>query len=185
MSLKITHKEFTKTDFEELFKAYFEALCRYALNFVYDNDTSKEIVQDVFINLWNKRETLDSSKPVKSYLYTSVRNRCLNHIRDNKKFRSNILDVEIADIDLAFEHDDFEENDLQNKIDSTLDLLPTKCRQIFELSRFEELKYKEISEKLDISIKTVEAQMSKALKIFRENLKDYINILIIISVINL
>ncbi len=184
MSLEVTYKKFNKIDFENLFKEYFEPLCRYALNFVSDNDTSKEIVQDVFINLWNKRETLDTTKPIKSYLYTSIRNRCLNYIRDNKKFRSNVLDVEIADYDLAFEYDDFEETDLQKKIDNTLDLLPTKCRQIFKLSRFEELKYKEISQKLDISVKTVEAQMSKALRIFRENLKDYINI-IIITVINL
>ena len=144
-----------------------------------DLDDAKEIVQDVFINLWNKRETISSEKSVKSYLFTSVKNRCFNFIRDNKKFRSNVLDIDIADYEVTFENDSFSEPELQTKINNAINKLPEKCRQVFKLSRIEELKYKEIADKLSISVKTVEAQMSKALKVLRKELKEYITVILL------
>jgi len=164
--------------FENLFKTHFQHLCNFAQNYVSDFETSKEIVQDVFIKLWENKTQIDLKKSIKSYLFTSVKNRCLNYIRDNKKFRSNVLDVDIADYDISFEETE-ENTEIEKKVKETLEKLPEKCRQIFELSRFENLKYKEIAAKLNLSQKTVEAQMSKALKIFRENFKDYIKLLII------
>jgi RNA polymerase sigma-70 factor (ECF subfamily) len=137
-------------------------------------DDAKEIVQDVFINLWNKRETISSDKSVKSYLFTSVKNRCFNFIRDNKKFRSSVLDIDIADYEAPYENDSFSGSELQAKIDNAINKLPENCREVFKLSRIEELKYKEIADKLNISVKTVEAQMSKALKVLRVELKEYI-----------
>ncbi len=89
------------------------------------------------------------------------------------------MDVEIADYETAYESDTFSVAELETKISSALDKLPERCRQIFMLNRFEDLKYKEVAEKLGISVKTVEVQMSKALKILREELKDYIYILIL------
>ena len=180
MNLTVSHKSLNKSLFEELFKDNFSQLCGFAQSYIYDLDSSKEIVQDVFINLWQKKENIDLSKSIKSYLYTSVKNRCLNYIRDNKKFRSKVLDVDIADYDYSFDSDFLVENELQTKITDTLNSLPKKCKQVFELSRYENLKNKEIAERLDISVKTVEAQMTKALKIFRENLKEYLTILILI-----
>ena len=180
MNLTVSHKSLNKSLFEELFKENFSQLCGFAQSYIYDLDSSKEIVQDVFINLWQKKESIDLSKSIKSYLYTSVKNRCLNYIRDNKKFRSKVLDVDIADYDYSFDSDFLVENELQTKITDILNSLPKKCKQVFELSRYENLKNKEIAEKLDISVKTVEAQMTKALKIFKENLKDYLIILILI-----
>ncbi len=178
MTLEITHKNLNKDIFESLFKTHFQHLCNFAQNYVSDFETSKEIVQDVFIKLWENKTQIDLKKSIKSYLFTSVKNRCLNYIRDNKKFRSNVLDVDIADYDISFEETE-ENTEIEKRVKNTLEKLPEKCRQIFELSRFENLKYKEIAEKLNISQKTVEAQMSKALKIFRENFKDYIKLLII------
>lgn len=87
--------------------------------------------------------------------------------------------MEIADFEVTFESDTFTESELQTKINNALGKLPEKCRQVFQLSRFEELKYKEIAKKLNISVKTVEAQMSKALKILREELKDYIIVVLL------
>ena len=175
----ISYSNLNKDLFEQLFKEHFVHLCNFARNYVPDLDDAKEIVQDVFINLWNKRETISSEKSVKSYLFTSVKNRCFNFIRDNKKFRSNVLDIDIADYEMPYENDSFSGSELQTKINNAINKLPEKCRQVFKLSRIEELKYKEIAEKLNISVKTVEAQMSKALKVLREELKEYITVILL------
>lgn len=149
------------------------------MGYVNDRDSAQEIVQDVFINLWEKRETIDPGKPVKSYLFTSVRNRCLNFIRDHKKFRSYYLDVEL-EMEVKWEdNDNLSEADTERRVSEALNKLPEKCREVFELSRFDELKYKEIAEKLGISVKTVEVQMSKALKVMRGELKDLLIVLIL------
>lgn len=174
MTNNIAYHSLDKQLFEQLFREYFSPLCNFALGYVNDLDSSKEIVQEVFFNLWNKKDSINSDKSIKAYLFTSVRNRCLNYIRDNKKFRSYILDVEIEDTDLVFENNAMTQMEAQLKIQGAINKLPEKCKQVFELSRFEELKYKEIAEKLGISIKTVEVQISKALKILREELKDLI-----------
>lgn len=180
MGTNISYDNINKQLFEQLFRDHYKALCHFAERYLHDNDSAQEIVQDVFINLWQKKETISSDKSVKSYLYTSVKNRCLNYIRDNKKFRSQYLDVEL-EMEIPFEDvDQFSESETQNRIEKALDKLPGKCRQVFELSRFEELKYKEIAERLRISQKTVEIHMSKALKILRVELKDLLLILIIL-----
>ena len=173
------HKALDKTTFEQLFRTHFAALCSYAMNYLKDSDNAKEIVHEVFINLWEKRESIDPDKPVKSYLYTSVYNRCMNHIRDNKKFAK--LDISLARVDEQEMVEDHNHHDeLDKKIQDTIAGLPEKCREVFMLSRFEELKYNEIAEKLGISVKTVEAQMSKALKVLRESLTEFITILLLI-----
>ncbi|MCF8368556.1 MAG: RNA polymerase sigma-70 factor [Bacteroidales bacterium] len=180
MAENSTHNTQNKTHFEQVFKAYFKPLCFFAYGYLNDRDSAQEIVQDVFINLWGKRETMDPQKAIKSYLYTSVKNRCLNYIRDHKKFRSQYLDIEL-ELEIPFEDVDmFSESETRKKINNALDKLPEKCRQVFELSRFEEMKYKEIAINMGISIKTVEVQMSKALKILREELKDLIPLIIIL-----
>ena len=179
MHLRVSHKSFHKSAFELAFHTHFESLCRFAVGYVNDRDSAQEIVQDVFINLWEKRETIDPGKPVKSYLFTSVRNRCLNFIRDHKKFRSYYLDVEL-EMEVKWEdNDNLSEADTERRVSEALNKLPEKCREVFELSRFDELKYKEIAEKLGISVKTVEVQMSKALKVMRGELKDLLIVLIL------
>ncbi|MEZ5082725.1 MAG: RNA polymerase sigma-70 factor [Bacteroidales bacterium] len=174
------HTHLNRSDFEKLFKELYSSLCHFAYGFIYDFDNAQEIAQDVFINLWQTRETIDPKKSVKSYLFTSVKNRCLNYIRDHKKFRSQYLDVEL-ELEIPVEDKDiFSENERKERINQALDKLPEKCREVFELSRFDEMKYKDIAEKMDISIKTVEVHMSKALKILREELKDLVLLLLII-----
>lgn len=174
MTNNTTYHFLDKQLFEQLFREYFTPLSYFALGYVNDLDTAKEVVQEVFINLWNKKDSIKSDKSVKAYLYTSVRNRCLNYIRDHKKFRSYVLDVEIEDTEIFVENNSLTQEETQIKIHQAIDKLPEKCKEVFRLSRFDELKYKEIAEKLGISIKTVEVQISKALKILRKELKELI-----------
>lgn len=167
-----------KSSFEELFKDYFSSLCQYAYGILGDMEASRDIVQNSFLNLWKNREGIDLSKSVKSYLYTSVRNLSINHIRNHKKFINKTLDVDIFETHLVLSHDnssgDVMSNELLERINRVLDKLPEKSREIFHLSRTQGMKYREISEKMGISVKTVEAHMSKALRLLREELKDYL-----------
>ncbi len=100
MAKNISYQNLDKTLFEQLFREHFVQLCHFAQGFIYDLDEAKEIVQEVFTNLWLKRDEITTEKSIKSYLYTSVRNRCLNFIRDHKKFQSQLLDIDIADFDM-------------------------------------------------------------------------------------
>jgi RNA polymerase sigma-70 factor, ECF subfamily len=179
-----THQSNTPLDrkaFEKLFRDHYKILCRFARGYIHDFESAEEIVQDVFVNLWQKKDTIIQERQVKSYLFTSVKNRCLNFIRDNKKFRSFYLDVEVELEIPVNEKDYFSEAYVENKVKQALNKLPEKCRKVFELSRFDEMKYKDVAETLGISIKTVEAQISKALKILKEELSDLLLIIIILG----
>ena len=166
-----------------LFRQEFKGLCFFAIQYVKDFETSREIVQDAFIRLWEKKETIDLSKPVKSYLSTSVRNKCLNWLRDNRKFNKDILSMEKLLSDYRVEpQDKMVEADIRRNIQDAIRELPEKCREIFVMSRFENLKYQQIADKLDISVKTVETQMSKALQHMRVRLKEYIAIIIFLFI---
>ena len=173
MDKKDKHQSLNRDSFQNLFENYYQNLCRFAKGYVSDYETAEEIVQQVFINLWNRKDYIATEGPVKSYLFTSVKNRCLNHIRDRKKFRSYYLDIETELTIPVAEKDNVMEEDLEAQLTKALDKLPEKCREIFMLCRFEDMKYKDVAEKLGISQKTVETQMSKALKILREEFKDF------------
>lgn len=156
-------------------------MCFFAQKYVKDFETSKEIVQDAFLRLWEKRETIDMSRPVKSYLTMVIHNKCTNHLRDNRKFDHYILDIEnlleVPEYDGA---DILVEEELKLKIDLSIAELPEKCREIFVLSRYENLKYQEIADKLQISVKTVETQMSKALHHMRIRLAEFISVFLVL-----
>ena len=159
---------------------YFSPLCSFAQKYVQDQDEAKDIIHQVFIGLWQKREEVDLSTSLKSYLFTSVHNRCLNYIRDRKKlvqFDAPQHESELGDYLESSDH--LEASETESKINQALDELPEKCREIFMMNRFDQLKYREIAEKLNISVKTVETQMSRALKTLREKLSDLITVLII------
>ena len=164
-----------KATFESLFRSEFKKLCFFALRYTKDHDTAREITQEAFISLWEKRESIDLSKPVKTYLSTTVRNKCLNYLRDNKKFNKEILDMEGLLSDNTYvQPDRLVEAEIRDKIGKAIDELPEKCRQIFVLNRHENLKYKEIAIRLKISVKTVETQMSKALQHMRNRLAEFL-----------
>ncbi|MEZ4850013.1 MAG: RNA polymerase sigma-70 factor [Bacteroidia bacterium] len=180
MAENLPHKAMSQAQFESLFKLHFQFLCNYARQYVGDMDAAEEITQNVFIKLWEKREEIDPEKSVRAYLFRSVKNRCLNYLRDNKKYQSQLLDIDCGDFDLGVEEDHFAETELQANIEAALATLPEKCRLVFEMSRYQDKKYKEIAEELDISQKTVEAHMSKAIKTLREYLKHFLVVLWVI-----
>jgi RNA polymerase sigma-70 factor (ECF subfamily) len=164
-----------KTGFERLFRDEFKGLVLFAILYVKDYETAREIVQEAFLNLWDKRETIDPSKPVKTYLSTSVRNRSLNFLRDNRKFDAGLLGREHLYPEASYEQPDrLVTAELKEKIDLAINELPLKCREIFLLNRNEHLKYQEVADRLQISVKTVETQMSKALQHLRLRLRDYL-----------
>lgn len=164
-----------KREFEELFRNYFSPLMAFSRRILGDEDDAREVVHQVFINLWEKRSELDLSTSLKSYLYTSVNNRSLNVIRDRKKFSSEEVPESAGEWDVSAQ---IEAMELEEKIRAAIKTLPERCREVFELNRFEGLKYSEIASQLDISVKTVENQMTKALKILREQLGKYLSILL-------
>lgn len=172
---------FSHDDFETLFKKEFKGLCFFSMKYVKDLDAARNIVQDAFITLWEKRESLDMDKSVKSYLATIIYSRSLNYLRDNKKFDKDLLACE----GLVIEGEDHADSrilssELRHNIDSAIAELPEKCREVFMLSRFEHKKYHEIAEILGISVKTVEAQMSKALQHLRMRLAPFMFWLILV-----
>ncbi|MCP4312163.1 MAG: RNA polymerase sigma-70 factor [Bacteroidetes bacterium] len=167
--------ELDRGSFEDLFREFFPPLMAFAKKILMNGDDAREVVQQVFITIWEKRQEVDLSTSLKSYLFTSVHNRSLNVIRDRKKFASGEVPDVAGEMDVSSV---IESMELEEKIMEVIGSLPEKCREVFELNRFEGLKYSEIAEKLDISVKTVENQMSKALKILREKLLKYMGILL-------
>ncbi|MBN1199918.1 MAG: RNA polymerase sigma-70 factor, partial [Bacteroidales bacterium] len=177
-------EHFDKTTFEQLFRDEFKGLVLFAIQYVKDYEAAREIVQEAFISLWNQRDRIDPSRKIKSYLSTTVRNRSLNHLRDNKKFDTRLLAQENLYPLASYEQSDrLVEKELQDKIHEAISDLPEKCREIFLLSREEHLKYQAIADRLQISVKTVETQMSKALQHLRSRLREYLVILLLVWLI--
>ncbi|WP_320052883.1 RNA polymerase sigma-70 factor [uncultured Acetobacteroides sp.] len=165
--------------FNQLFADYYVNLCRFAYTYLKDNDTSEEIVQEVFINLWEQRDRLTINTSIRSFLYTSVKNRALNHIR-NSKTRLHHEDEFAQEQASKVGHiiNFCEREELSHLIDTAVAELPEQCRTIFDLSRNQNLTYNEIAQQLNISPKTVENQMGIALKKLRAKLSPYLSSII-------
>jgi len=168
-------KEGKETAFEMLFKTHYQALCQYAYSFLNDRDEAEEVVQATFINVWDNRDRIEIQTSIKSYLFRATRNSCLNVIKHEKVKRQHAA-FELAGGEPTHENvaQAVISTELEEKIYEAMKALPEQCRLVFQLSRFEELKYAEIAGQLEISIKTVENQMGKALKIMRSQLSDYL-----------
>ncbi|MCV9386335.1 RNA polymerase sigma-70 factor [Reichenbachiella ulvae] len=164
--------------FELLFKEFYQPLTAFAFQYLKDSIEAEETIQEIFSTLWQKSEEIEIRTTVKSYLYGAVRNNCLNQLKHKKVIQAHEETVRFQGEESNGE-DFLELEELQQRIDSALDSLPEKCRQIFEMSRFEDKKYKDIAEELDLSIKTVETQMSRALKVMRAALGQYLTVLVL------
>ncbi|MGC3945424.1 MAG: RNA polymerase sigma-70 factor [Chryseolinea sp.] len=166
---------------ELLFRRLYPRLFAYANKFLHDHDDSKEIVQDVFLSLWNHRSKLDETKSLDAFLFTLVKNRSLNLLKSKAvQNRRAELMLRLYANELSFvdnTHQILLANELQSAFDKALNTLPTECRRVFELSRMEGLRYHEIAAKLNISIKTVETQMYRALSKLRLELRHHLAIL--------
>lgn len=168
-------KEGNEPAFEMIFRAHYQSMCRYAYTFLRDREEAEEVVQGTFINLWDKRQVLEIQTSLKSYLFRAVRNSCLNSIK-HEKIKQQHVAHEMAVMEVSRESvtEAVAAGELEQRITSAMAALPEQCRLVFQLSRYEELKYQEIADQLGISIKTVENHMGKALRLMREQLSDYL-----------
>ena len=175
--------------FEHLFRKYYYQLCVYAREYVKKNEIAEEVVEDVFCKVWEKKSEIEINTSLKSYLYRSVSNSSINYIKskqNNSRHNSEFIEIYENRIEIStsldFTSDNLLTEELQEKIKIGIELLPEQCKVIFKMSRFENLKYIEIAEKLNISIKTVETQISRALTKMRLHLKDYLLILLLLGI---
>ncbi|MEQ8470423.1 MAG: RNA polymerase sigma-70 factor [Marinoscillum sp.] len=161
-----------KRAFELVFNEYYGMMKSYAMRFMDSSEEAEEMAQEVFVRFWEKCEALAPDSSVKSYLYRSVHNTCLNYLK-HEKVKDSYKQYVIAFMEEAQETvDEVGQQNVQQRIFDEINALPPRCSEIFKLSRYEGLKYQEIADHLNISIKTVEVQMGKALKTLREKLKD-------------
>lgn len=162
--------------FEILFHRYYGYLCLFAQKIIHDEVAAEEIVQDFFVNFWEKREQLKIETSVKNYLFRAVKNSCINYLQHNRIKLRHMENVLLKVENSISDDESYSEIDLLKKIEESINSLPEKRREIFRLSRQEGLKYHEIAKKLNVSIKTVETHMSLAIKSLRDKLKNYISI---------
>ncbi|GAB5539506.1 MAG: RNA polymerase sigma-70 factor [Salibacteraceae bacterium] len=159
-----------KAQFETLFRAHYAPLVGYATKITEDPDAAADIVQQLFVNLWEKRSEIVVNGSVKSYLLRSTHNQCLNHIK-HLKVRSQHQQHVSSDIPQSTLNEELEVEEFNVQVRNAIQALPKQCRKIFLMSRLQEKKYQEIADELSLSVKTVENQMGKALKQLRMELK--------------
>lgn len=172
-------KKNKESAFDELFRMHYKNLTWFAIKMVKSKELAEEVVQELFVKFWEKRHELEPAISIKAYLYRAVYNNCIHASKKEKRYDNN--ELTLAN-ELTEDFDNIlETSELEARIYGLIEQLPAECQRIFRMSRFEELKYKEIAEKLQISIKTVETQMSRALKFLRKNMSDYFKLLILLT----
>ncbi len=183
-TLDALQQEYTDQELQELltkdseqaivliFQRYYSFLCQAVYKIIPDGNLVEDLAQEVFLELWRKREKLQVSTSLRAYLRRAAVNRALNYIRDQKiRFDEEDRDAPLASSSPSAGQQ-MEAQELQAAIDLAIDNLPERCRVVFVLSRFEDMSYSEIAGQLGISVKTVENQISKALKLLREALAE-------------
>lgn len=177
----------TQERFSQLYSVYFMKMLRFSQAYVGTEEDAKNIVQDVFLYLWEHIEVLDTVNNTDAFLFTLIKNRCLNFIKHKlyiDSHRKTLQEAEEEEMQMnLYALEQFDENlcsveDMEHLLQQTIDSLPERCRRIFMLSRMDGLKYKEIAARLEISVNTVENQMSIALKKIRLELKEYLPLLL-------
>jgi len=180
-------KSGSKSAFNSIYHEYYEMLLYVSLQYISDREDAKEAVQEAFVKLWENRATLKETANIRNFLYTIVKNNSLNVLKKQEvilRSHENIRWMEMhynyeAMTRLGFDSIEFKE--LKQKVDEAIENLPEHCRVVFKMSRFNQLKNREIAQKLNVSEKTVEAHMTKAMKLLKGELKPYLSLLIIVS----
>lgn len=173
--------------FELLFRKYYVRLCGFSNKFLNDPEEAREVAQEVFIKIWEGREDIDPEKSLKSYLFKIAQNLSLNKLRKKKVETRNIEILKLV----YLEHNEFSvyeslfAKELDKELTTAINSIPSKCKTVFELSRIDGLNYSQIADVLNISVKTVEAHITKALKTLRIMLKDYLVVIIIELIIRI
>ena len=189
MEIKVLSDQREEVRFEDIYLSYFSKMKHFAKEYVILDEDAENIVQDVFVELWENKKMLNMHMNLIAYLFTTIKNKCLNHLRHKLvvqetasklqeeytiSLRMNLDSLE------AFDKNLFSDQDIEKIISSALDTLSEKCRTIFIMSKIEGKKQKEIAQELNISINTIETQMGIAYKKLRIELKDYFPILLFI-----
>ncbi len=165
-----------KNLFKELYMDFYEPLCKYAFRYFSDKDEAEDIVQTVMAKLWEQKDKLHEIKNLENYMYRAVHNTCLNKIQQ-LKVKDNYSDYNQRQLALI-ELEDFEQTfyqwEIREKLDVEIEKLTPKAKEVFGMRFLENMRYKEISEKLNISERTVESHLQNAVKVLRARLKKYI-----------
>lgn len=183
-ALILSLKKGEKSAYKEIYDDFFGMLYHLSCQYLHDELIAEEIVQDTFLKLWEIRKTLNEQFNIRNYLYTLTKNNCLNCLRNQKialKHQKSLLYFEIQYNEMALERlgSYIEYEELIQRVDRTISSLPEELKGTFLLSRDEELSYKKIAAIQSVSVKTIEARISKVLKILRLELKDYLTILLL------
>jgi RNA polymerase sigma-70 factor (ECF subfamily) len=168
--------------FKVIYNKYVPRLFYFVREYIPQSDIAENIIQDTLLTLWDKKASLADTTNLAAYLFTVAKNNCLYKLRDLKYSKKLYDSSDLGTLELKANLDALDSLDtsaltfqeIEQIIEDTLEQLPPQCRVVFQLSRFEDKKYKEIAEELNISVKAVEGHISKALKKFRTNLKDYL-----------
>lgn len=167
--------------YEQLFRQFYIPLVRFARDIVKDTDFAEDLVQEVFVKMWEKRQQINITTGVKPYLYMAVKNHCFNALKTES--RNTFLEEGFND-DIKLSNNQTEQQTdaiyLKQHITDAIENLPPRCSLIFKMSRFEEKTYQEIADALELSVKTIENQMGKALQLMRKQLEPYLNILLFV-----
>ncbi|WP_372775352.1 RNA polymerase sigma-70 factor [Mangrovibacterium sp.] len=179
--LFLQFKDGNESAFEQIFKAHYNPIVGFCNQFIFDHDKAASLAQEAFINLWLNREEIQSPNGIKSFLYTYAKSSCLNYIR-HKKVEAKYEDKQLHKLESqinnevleSFDFDALEFSEMEELIHRSIRELPEKCRQVFIMSRFDGKKNKEIAEELQISPKSVEANITRALKTLSQRLSEYL-----------
>ncbi len=169
--------------FEEVFNTYFKVLVVFAKKFVNDLDLAEDLVQEVLIKLYQNRKSIQFHTSLKAFLFQSVRNKCIDHLRSAKTKSEHHDQIRVMNYDEQFDlNDTMVQTELEERVYKAISGLPDQCQHIFKMSRMDGKRNQEIADELNISKRTVETQISNALKRLRKDVLQYVNLLIIMLI---
>ncbi|MBF4516804.1 RNA polymerase sigma-70 factor [Flavobacterium sp. ANB] len=173
--------------FTYFYDKYFRRIQSFSVQFIYDKDEAENLAQEALVYLWQNRESVESINGIQAFLYTYAKSKCLNMIRHNKvkdKFKSDVLNQKERELDIeilnSIQFDTLELTELERIIHESINDLPPKTREVFIKKRFENKKNAEIAAEMEVTLKAVEAHMTKALKILKTKLSDYLFLIFIL-----
>ena len=177
----------SKGAFKEIYEEYYEMLLSVSIQYVVDREEAREAVQNAFVKLWEHRKSILDTTNLKNFLYTIVKNNSLNYLKKQEFILRSHEDLKWIEMHYQYEamsclgFDSIEFSELKTIIEEAVEHLPDHCRTVFKLSRFDDLMNKEIAQKLQITEKTVEAHMTKALKLLKSDLRPYLPLILAVS----